>query len=180
MGEHLYFLAVVPPEPQKTEIQFLREEFSKRYKCKHALKSPPHLTLIPPFWMDSSRIMEINSALSKFVSGYPWLQIHLEGYDAFKPRVIYLHVEADKALTEFRSALSDFMFQEFEVKPDTRKPYTPHLTIAFKDLSRSMFYKAWDLYRDMEYNNAFTVKGLTLLQYKERRWHEEVFYAFQD
>lgn len=178
MGEHLYFLAVIPPEPQRTEIQYLKEDFSERYECKHALKSPPHITLIPPFWMDSSRIKEIGGALIEFVHDFSVLEIRLAGYGAFKPRVIYLSVEAGETLTDFRSALSDIMFQEFKVKPDPRKPFTPHLTIAFKDLSRSMFYKAWDLYRDMEYSNAFTVKGLTLLQYKDRRWHEDAFFPF--
>ena len=178
MGEHLYFLAVVPPEPIKTEIQYLREEFSRRYKCKHALKSPPHITLIPPFWKDSSAIADINTALKMFVSSYPVMPIRLEGYGAFKHRVIYLHVEAGESLTNFRSDLSQFMFQEFAVRPDARKPFTPLLTIAFKDLSRSMFYKAWDLYRGMEYSNAFKVNGLTLLQYKDRRWHEDTFFPF--
>ncbi len=179
MGEHLYFLAVVPPEPQRTEIQYLREEFSKHYKCKHALKSPPHITLIPPFWMDSSRIAEISTALTAFVNDYPVLEIRLEGYGAFKPRVIYLNVEASKSLSDFRKILSAFMFQHFGVKPDPRKPFTPHLTIAFKDLTRSMFYKAWDLYRDMEYQNAFLVEGLTLLQYRDRSWNEEAIFSFE-
>lgn len=44
----LYFLAVIPPEPVFSEVMAFKKEMSERFSSSRALKSPPHITLLPP------------------------------------------------------------------------------------------------------------------------------------
>jgi 2'-5' RNA ligase len=47
--EKLYFIAIIPPQPYKEKIAGIKQSFAEIYHVSHALKSPPHITLIPPF-----------------------------------------------------------------------------------------------------------------------------------
>ena len=59
----LYFIAIIPPDPIKSKIENIKLEFSKKYKTLHALKSPPHITLHPPFNMMEDELDDICKAL---------------------------------------------------------------------------------------------------------------------
>ena len=53
MSESLYFIAVLPSEEIHEEITVLKHEIAEKYESKHALRSPPHITLHMPFkWKD--------------------------------------------------------------------------------------------------------------------------------
>jgi len=49
---YLYFFAVVPPEEIQSSVTDIKQDFKERFNASHALKSPPHITLIPPFKYD--------------------------------------------------------------------------------------------------------------------------------
>ena len=44
-----FFIAILPPETIQREITDFKEEIARDFKSSHALKSPPHITLLMPF-----------------------------------------------------------------------------------------------------------------------------------
>ena len=171
MPENLFFLAVIPPEPTYSAISHLKTQFAEQYNSRHALKSPPHITVIPPFWYHSNKIDDLVGSVRELLAEYGSFQLKLKDFDCFKPRVIFVDVvDSTNKLHELQIALKSFFLSQFKLRPEKRDTYHPHCTIGFKDLSPKMFYKAWDYFKDQTFNRNFTVEALSLLQYEEGTW----------
>ena len=65
----LYFIALLPPDSIQDYATEVKQYFADNYDSKHAFKSPPHITLQPPFEWDSSKIIDLEECLEKFVVG---------------------------------------------------------------------------------------------------------------
>ena len=53
MAEGLYFIGILPPEDIKKKITDIKHVVARKFGSKHALNSPPHITLRMPFkWKD--------------------------------------------------------------------------------------------------------------------------------
>ena len=94
----LYFVAILPPKSLSEEIQKIRYDFRDRYDSRHALKSPPHITLLSPFRAQSGAEKEIVKSLAEVTdSMYPF-RIRLNNYASFPPRVIFIDVKRSNEL----------------------------------------------------------------------------------
>ncbi|MBK5277935.1 MAG: 2'-5' RNA ligase family protein, partial [Bacteroidia bacterium] len=49
-------------------------------------------------------------------------------------------------------------------------PFHPHLTLAFRDLKKPMFEKAWEEFKSKEYSESFAAKHFTLLKHNGKVW----------
>ncbi len=47
----MYFIALVAPEDINQQLLKWKIWMLEKYQCEAALRSPAHITLIPPFWM---------------------------------------------------------------------------------------------------------------------------------
>jgi len=159
MPENLYFLALVPPDPVAKQVQGFRQIMSERYKSKHALKSPPHITLIPPFWWEEEQYEDLKNDLKMWAESQKLLDLKLQDFNCFKPRVIYVDVKENLPLVLFQQELKDFLKLKWSLSPDKRTNFHPHMTIAFKDLKPQSFYQAWDYFKQMNYQADFDPLG---------------------
>ena len=50
----LYFIAILPPDSIQKEVTDFKNHFLVKYGVRQALKSPPHITLLNPYFEDSS------------------------------------------------------------------------------------------------------------------------------
>ncbi|NEQ19818.1 MAG: hypothetical protein F6K28_10405 [Microcoleus sp. SIO2G3] len=48
-SQKLYFIALLPPEEIQDYANQIKQYFADHYGSRHAQKSPPHITLQPPF-----------------------------------------------------------------------------------------------------------------------------------
>ena len=48
---NMYFIALVAPEDINKQVLKWKHWMKERYRCEVALRSPAHITLVPPFWM---------------------------------------------------------------------------------------------------------------------------------
>ena len=171
MPENLFFLAVIPPEPLYTSIENLKHTMSDRFHSKHALKSPPHITVIPPFWYDANEIKELYQSVSERASSFLPIEIELQNFNCFRPRVIYVDVlDPTNRLRDLNEALKSHFLKGYNLTPDKRDVYRPHCTIGFKDLTPKMFYQAWDYFKKQEFNASFKTRDVALLQHEQGRW----------
>ncbi len=171
MTESLYFLAILPPDDLAEKITLLKKEAALKYKSRHALKSPPHITLIAPFWFEEAKIHQLYTDLGDFVDTMPPFNLVLNGFGSFRPRVIFIKVEESGMLNMVQRDLREKLQSTWKIRGGRYDKYHPHLTIAFKDLSRTHFYRAWDDFKDRRFKAAFTAGELILLKHFDRRWH---------
>lgn len=167
----MYYAAIVCPPETDEKIFQLKEWMRKQFGCVVALKSPGHITLIPPFWMDETREQELLDHLHSFKSDYFPLEIQLNGFSYFDDRVLFVQVNENANMSELRLQTEAHFLQSFsnEIRKDER-PFHPHVTIANRDVSPSAFIKAWQHFEKEQFETSFTVNTISILKLKESRW----------
>lgn len=172
MSKQLFFIAILPPLDIQRSVNEIKHHFAEIYKSKAALKSPPHITLQPPFYWEIERLDEIKRILRQFANKQTSFPIVLDGFAAFKPRVIYVDVHKTPELIAVQKELRELLESSLQIvdKVSKTRPFAPHVTVGFKDLSKTNFYNAWEEFKEKEFQAKFTATRLTLLQFKEKKW----------
>jgi 2'-5' RNA ligase len=178
MEHPLWFIAVLPPPEIQEEVTAFKLQAKERFKSKHALKSPPHLTLIPPFRMQEAKLDRLHSFLTEFAASRHSFELELSGFDCFAPRVIFVDIAPSEALNDLQAHLKRELLASFELELRMRSGFHPHMTIAFKDLSRSKFEEAWSFFNRQTYERPFIVNAVFLLKYEDRRWKIHQQFSF--
>ncbi len=177
-----FFIALLPPEPIQTEATALKVSFRDRYHSQAALKSPPHITLQPPFEWPRDRHPELITAISHFRTTYPQIPIELSGFGAFPPRVIYINVVQTPALMGLQVELSKYLAETLGMRHlrSRDRAFHPHLTLAFHDLKPAAFRQAWPEFEPRPYAATFTATALTLLIHTGQVWQMHQIFPFAD
>lgn len=169
-GNTLYFFALVPPEPIRGEISRFKERLSQEYKTKAALKSPPHITIVPPFSMNPCNepfLLNSVERIARDVLPAEPFSIYVNGMGAFPPRVIYLQINTENKLLELQKQfITQFQTNTgigIDQRPD--RQFTPHITVAFRDLKPKTFQKAWEKYKNHPIQYAFPLESVYLLKH---------------
>jgi 2'-5' RNA ligase len=167
----LYFIAIVCPPDIDEKITQFKLWMQARFGCRVALRSPGHITLVPPFWLDESRQDELTSALNRFASESEEITISLNDFSHFSDRVLFVNVDENPSLGSLRKQTEDHFLQPFEgiIKPDDR-PFHPHVTIANRDVMPGTFVKAWEHFSKEKFSASFTTSELCLLKLIDGRW----------
>ncbi|NND32874.1 MAG: 2'-5' RNA ligase family protein [Saprospiraceae bacterium] len=170
MPESLYFLAVLPPPSTAEEITAFKHVIADRYGSIHALKSPPHITLIPPFWKHDADMHHLVNDLIVWSLTKRCFDLELLNFDCFKPRVIYVDIVKNRDLESLQKALSEHLKEKWEINSKVRNAFHPHMTIAFRDLEPKAFYQAWDYFKHRSYQARFHCNALYLLKHFRGKW----------
>jgi 2'-5' RNA ligase len=56
-------------------------------------------------------------------------------------------------------------------KVSKTRPFAPHMTVAFRDLTKQNFNAAWPEFEKRQLHFEFTVNNLTLLLHDGNRWN---------
>ena len=172
MSKQLFFIAILPPLDIQQSVNEIKHHFVEVYNSKAALKSPPHITLQPPFYWQTERLDELTNILKEFTNQKISFPVVLEGFAAFKPWVIYVDVHKTPELMKIQKELMDLLEASLQIahKVSKTRPFAPHMTVGFKDLTKANFYKAWSEFEGKQFDAKFTATRLTLLQFKEKKW----------
>ncbi|NWF59184.1 MAG: 2'-5' RNA ligase family protein [Fischerella sp.] len=179
-SQNLFFIALLPPQEIQDYANQIKQYFADQYASRHAQKSPPHITLQPPFeWLDEN-VPGLEACLQEFASRQKAVPITLSGYGAFVPRVIYINVVRNPELLALQAALMTHLQRELAIvdKVSQTRPFAPHMTVAFKDLTRQNFKAAWPEFQQRELYFEFTADKLTLLRHDGRRWNIKAEFSF--
>lgn len=161
----LFFIAILPDATIQQEVTAFKQQALTRFGSGHALKSPPHVTLIPPFRSNQTDF----AVLHQFAVQQPPFTLRLNGFNHFDQRVIYVDVLPNQPLNRCQQSVADFCSGHFGITPENR-PFHPHMTVAFKDLRRSVFPEAWHYFSGLSYEREFQVKAITLLRHTGQQW----------
>lgn len=168
-----YFIALVPPSPVYEEVDELKHYFNDRYQSKGALKSPPHITLHMPFLWKEKNEPKLMDKLSQFSSNHRSFRVEFKNFDAFEPRVIFIHIESNELLAKLQADLTKFCKSELQLFNARYKdqPFHPHVTIAFRDLKKDQFKKAWEEFGSRSFERSFLSESLSLLKHDGKKWN---------
>jgi 2'-5' RNA ligase len=173
-----YFIALIPPPPVSDDALRLKNYFRDEYNSKASLNSPPHITLHMPFKWKEEKEHELVEAFGKFSLGRSSFKIELHNFNAFAPRVIFIDVISNNVLSLLSKELHRFCKRELNLFNASYKdqPFHPHLTLAFRDLKKPMFEKAWAEFQERKFSARFDVQSIVLLKHNGKIW--EVFKEF--
>ncbi len=173
----LYFIALLPPQEIQDYANGVKQLFAERYNSRHAQKSPPHITLQAPFEWDKESVTVLEQSLLNFANQRPCIPISLSGFAAFPPRVIYINVVE---LLTLQADLMNHMMRELGIVDlmAKQRPYSPHMTVAFKDLTKQNFKAAWPEFERKSVQFEFSANYLTLLIHDGGRWHVSAEFPF--
>jgi 2'-5' RNA ligase len=171
MSKKLYLIALVPHAELREKIKQLKLEMKERFNASHALKAPAHITLQMPFRRPEDEEEAIIAGLTRFCSTRHPFDVHLDGFDAFPPRVLFVKVKNHKPVLDIHAAFHAFLRSELTFSDkEIMDRFHPHMTIATRDLSKKMFHKAWPEFQDRVFEALFTADSLHLLKHNGKHW----------
>jgi 2'-5' RNA ligase len=174
-----FFIALLPPPAIQTQVTAIKQYFSEVYHSKAALKSPPHVTLQAPFVWDLRNLARLKTELAQFAAQYPAMPMRLDGFRAFAPRVIYIHVDCYPQLLYLQKALTGWMATDFDIidPQASYRTFTPHMTVAFRDLTPQAFRQAWPEFEQRVIQFEFMANHLSLLIHDGQQWRVDENFA---
>lgn len=181
-SKDLFFIALLPPGEVQNFATQVKQHFAEAYQSRHALKSPPHITLYPPFKWEVEKIPNLEQTLETFALTQSSIPVTLEGFGAFSPRVIYINVLKNAELLNLQKALMRELEESLNLvdQRSQNRPFSPHMTVAFRDLTKANFRLAWEEYQNQKVNFNFMISSLTLLRHTGKRWEIKRQFPYSD
>ena len=173
-----YFIAIVPPEPILLNITAIKTELFESYGSKGALRSPAHITLHMPFSWDDEKEEKLITNLESFQFNNN-IEIELNNYSCFEPRVIFISVSENEQLNELQKKLVQHCKKSLQLfnQDDDMRGFHPHVTVAFRDLKKPIFYKIWEVYKNKNFEAQFLCHHICLMKHVNDKW--EVYKKFK-
>lgn len=171
-SKRMFFIALLPPQDIQDQITEIKEYFAQNYYTYKALNSPPHITLQSPFEWSLDDLPILTQCLESFAIYHDVIPITLSNFAAFPPRVIYIDVLKSPELLKLQSALSNHLETTLNMVDSRSKnrAFVPHLTVAFKDLTKQNFHKSWPEFKDKSLLFQFVATEITLLLHDQGQW----------
>lgn len=169
-----FFIAFLPPAEVDTFATTIIQELGDRYQTRTA-KSPPHITLQPPFEWPLNALPALENSLQAFAQTQAPVPLTLSGFGAFSPRVLYIKVLKTPELLQLQSALMQHLEDTLGIVDlkNKRRGYSPHMTLASRNLNPDTFHEAWADLQKREANFEFRGDRLTLLIHQGHRWENQ-------
>lgn len=179
MAKELFFVALLLPTEISQSVIKLQKYCAENFHSEKALNSPPHITLQPPFTFPIDEKQKLLDYLRNFAKNNISISIILDGFNCFEPRVIYIDVQHTTELLQVQKKLKVGFEEQFQIQDDRyqNRSFCPHVTIAFKDLTRTNFDRAWAEFKTQSIHHEFTVNKLSLLKYDGRSWQLDQTFA---
>ena len=167
----MYFIAHVLPEHLNQRVLVYKQMMLDKFDCKIGLRSPAHITFVPPFWMEDEKETGLLKDLEEISDSVKPFTIATVGFSAFIPRTIFIDIAINKALIEVKSGTDHYFSNkpDYKIKKENRA-FHPHITIATRDLYKKAFYEAWSLFENKEFAQQWTASGFSLLRHNTQYW----------
>lgn len=167
----MYFIALVLPAHLNEKILQYKHMMFEKYNCKVGLKSPAHITLVPPFWMEEEKQDELIVDINVVSNNISPFHLSTSDFSAFKPGTIFIAVSPSEQLNSVKKSTDDFFKTQlsYPLKIDTR-PFHPHITIATRDLYKKSFYDIWPWFAQKNFRENWAAEGISLLKHNKKNW----------
>ena len=181
MAPLIKLIAIIPPEPVFSEIKQQQNLIAKTWGPKHALRTPPHITIIPPVALKAEEVPMVHNMAAAIAQMFTPFEIVLRNFGAFPPRVVFIRPEKSLVLESLQATLENALKQKLPHLLDNypQRPYHPHVTLAHKDVRREQFEKMWVHYATKTYQATFNVTSFCILDHTADGWVVEQTFVLQ-
>lgn len=166
-----YFIAIIPPEPAFGHAESIKKELHEKFGLKAALRSPAHITLHMPFEWKEEKEKQLIVALEK-IKDIPKGEIRLHDIGEFNKSVIFVKVNYGEELVMLRNAIVTSMKTQLNIfnESENKRPFHPHLTLAFRDLKPAHFQAVWNFINEHPVDFCFNIQEFSLLKHNGTKW----------
>lgn len=169
----LYFISILASGTIAGEVNTGKQYMLKHFGCKVALKSPPHITLVPPVELSDPEAQRLIGLLDQFRPGIAPFYVGVKDYQHFEQTVIYLHVIPNDLLTTLNRKLQMYL-RNAGFSIDSRPlPFVPHITVATRDIPPAQFATAFHHFSRRRYTGSMIARRITLLRLDPGQWQIE-------
>jgi 2'-5' RNA ligase len=183
MVTYRYLVAYLPDEAVAQQVWTFKHEVAALCGSVRGLKVLPHVTFIPPFEFPEAGEQKLTAQLSALISTFAIEPIAFDGFNYFKgpkSHTIYIAVAATALMNEHQEQLS--IYARNKLHRDTRhapRKFTPHMTIAYRDLDPEKFACAWPRFEHRTFSAGGSFDRLWLLKHYDGRWHPLEAFVFK-
>lgn len=178
LNTQLKLIAIVLPEPLFSMVREQQDFIAENWQCLHALRTPPHITIIPPIALTHTEINKVQEIAREIASKSNPFRLSVNEYGAFKPRVIFVKPDVPPGLSDlynnWREALMKTFPHVLEKYPD--RPYHPHITLAHRDVDRKRFDEIWKYYKHKKIDMSIEINQFCVLAHSKAGWEIETTY----
>lgn len=167
----MYYVALVCPAFVNKKVLQYKNWMREHFDCIVALKSPAHITLIPPFWMEETTEDDLVAAIKEFRFPAELISVQLNGFSHFGHRVIFIVVTENPQLNRLKNETEEYFNNVFSFIKKDERPFHPHITIASRDMKPSAFVKAWQHFSKLSFKESFNLPAISLLKLNNGKWH---------
>ena len=165
----MYFVAIVLPDELNQKVLKHKEYMFEKFGCKVGLKSPAHITLIPPFWMEVEKEFLLIEDLQRLNYFNPFI-VQTHHFSSFQPRTIFIALSPNQILIQLKKLVDTTLEKNgYKIKAETR-PFHPHITIATRDLHKKDFAQAWPHFEARKFEVDWLVQGISILRHNKKNW----------
>ena len=175
----LYFIALMPPENIRIEIEAFKIEIQQKFGVSHALNLPAHLTLKIPFRMSVEQRTQLIPKIDRFSSEQRSFQIDIDGFGRFSKQVIFANIVDHEPLIDLYTELLALTSTVVNLKShEIATKIHPHITLATRDLKRSDFPPIWEEFKDRVYTASFSAEDISLFKHNGKSWDARKQFSF--
>jgi 2'-5' RNA ligase len=180
---NLYFVAIVLPEQVSRKVITVQQYIAERYQSVRSLRVVPHITLKAPFTVNQAMHADVRTSFSNLVVDSLKFELCLSDFGAFdnkKNPVIYIQPVASQELYALQEQVAVQFTSRFgQPVSMIEKRFSPHVTVAYRDLKPEQFRDAWQEFSQCKFTDKFTVDAFHLLQHDTRQWNITASYKLQ-
>ena len=173
----LYLVALLPPEPVFSQVWGLKEEVHRLTGSRNAVRLPPHITLLPPWRASADAETAYTAALAAFAATEEGFLVALDGFAWFGDRTLFVHVSQAEALRALQARLVAWCEAHALAIPAETRRYTPHLTLATRDLPLAQVPVLRQLFAARAYTATFAAAQFTLFRHDGQLWQARAMFA---
>jgi len=167
----IYLLAILPPHELSLEIHQIRLLCSEKFGVLKALKPPVHISMYRPFRLDQDFEENFIGMIQSAIAEQEVFEQEIENFVAFDTHAIVLRALLNPGIMNLYSIISAIMIEKgIDKHPADIFPFSPHLTIAYRDIKPEVFPLMWDEYNNTKFTASFKADHLSLLKHDGNQW----------
>lgn len=188
MEQFCIVVNIKPPLVQK--VRSVQRSLSAKTGSKTCVQFwKPHLTVGSGIIVGEDQIAILQAQLTSALLKKSPFSVKISGYgfmagwkgDVFgrSPYVVYLRVQDNPTLEALVNAI-ERVTHHYSLFYQQPQPYTPHITLAFGDLTKKGFLNAMIFLREKKFTGTILVDHVSLLRKSSRgKWEEYIKFNLQ-
>lgn len=168
--ENLFLVCLIPPISIIDDVDIIRNDISEKHRVFESLKRPAHITLYNPVKISSlEKEKRFFSALEDAAYSVSFTQV-IKNFNSFPQHTIYIDVEQNSGLMNLQRQIKSTLTPLKLLDEKNNFKFTPHLTIAFKDVKPNQYASIMEEYGDKNFKRSFEVNQFSVYKHMNKRW----------